>query len=176
MPKKKKEDKDLAAEFLKVAPVFLASTGGSLLLFFLLLPLVLGQLTRSLPQLAGVLAVISQAIKDPVATADDFGEAMADTVLALPSGFFGGVVGAGFGLGQDILGGVVEPFTTTEGLTRCERFENDLVLIKRKLDKSKGLEKIQGTFAYAVKLYDMKRAGCERPGFVSQDTWNRVPS
>jgi len=174
--KKKKEKKDLTAEFLKIAPAFLVSTGGSLLLFLLLLPLVLAQLTKSLPQLAGVLAVISQAIKDPVATADDFGEVMADTILALPTGFFGGVAGAGFGLGQDILGGVVEPFTTREGLTRCERFGNDLVLIKRKLDKAKGLDKIQGTFAYVGKLYDMKRAGCDRPGFVSQDTWDRVPT
>jgi len=142
--KKKKEKKDLTAEFLKIAPAFLASTGGSLLLFFLLLPIVLAQLTKSLPQLAAVLATASQAIKDPVATANDFGEVMADTILALPTGFFGGVAGAGFGLGQDILGGVTEPFTQLEGLTRCEKFERDLVLVKRKLDKSKGLDKVQG--------------------------------
>jgi len=178
--KKKKEKKDLTAEFLKIAPAFLASTGGSLLLFLLLLPIVLGQLTKSLPQLAALFATLAQAIKDPAAAADDLGELGADTLLALPTGFFGGLAGAGFGLGQDILGGVVEPFTTREGLTRCERFGNDLVLIKRKLDVAKKkkdvLGTIQGTYAHVAKLYDMKRAGCDRPGFISQDNWDRVPT
>jgi len=174
--KKKKEKKDLTAEFLKIAPAFLASTGGSLLLFFLLLPVVLGQVTKSLPQLAGLFATLSQAIRDPAATAHDLGELGADTLLALPTGFFGGVAGAGFGLGQ--LVGFGEPTTPEDdrGLTKCERHGNDLVLIRRKLNMATGLAKIHGTFAYAAKLYDLKTNKCKKPASVSQDIWDRVPT
>ena len=178
MAKKKKEESEVAKEFLKVLPGFLASTGGSLLLFLLLLPFVVNQLTKSLPQLAGVLAGLAQAIRDPAATANDLGELGADTLLAVPTGFFGGLVAAGFGIGQDILGSFgIGPTTPADDreLTYCERLGNDLVLIKRKLDKSSGVAKIQGTFAYAGKLYDIKSAGCEKPGFINQSDWDRVP-
>jgi hypothetical protein len=77
------------------------------------------------------------------------------------------------------LGGVAEPFTPVEATptgTDCERFEFDLIEIKRKLDDSSGIKKIQGTFAWTAKLFDMKRSGCSRPGFVSTSTWNKVPS
>ena len=60
--------------------------------------------------------------------------------------------------------------------TDCERFEFDLVEIKKKLDGASGLEKIQGTFAWTLKLLDMKKARCVKPGFVSQTTWDRVPT
>jgi len=177
--KKKKEKKDLTAEFLKIAPSFLASTGGSLLLFFLLLPFVLGQLVKSLPQLAGLAAGLSKAITDPVGTANDLGKMGADATVAVPVGFFGGLAGAGFGLGQILTqilggGGPTTPKDDRE-LTYCERLGNDLVLIKRKLDVSSGLDKIQGTFAYAAKLYDIKKEGCGKPAFIKQDDWDRVP-
>ena len=179
MAKKKKDESEITKEFLKVLPGFLASTGGSLLLFLLLLPFVVGQLTKSLPQLAGLFASLSQAIKDPAGTASDLGELGADTLIAVPTGFFGGLVGAGFGLGQDILNafGVGGPTTPSDDreLTYCERLGNDLVLIKRNLDKSSGVAKIQGTFAYAAKLYDLKSSKCEKPGAVSQNIWDRVP-
>ena len=41
----------------------------------------------SMPQLAGALATISQAIKDPSRTAGEFGEEMAETILSFPKGF-----------------------------------------------------------------------------------------
>ena len=166
---------EVLTSFTKVA----SSTGGSFLIVLSLLPLVLRQLSSQLPQLAGTLAVISQAIKDPSKTAGEFGEEMAETLIALPSGFFTEIVGAGFSVGEDIVG-PAQPSTPAEGpyidYTRCQRFELDLVDIKRKLDQASGLKKIQGTFAWAAKLRDMKKAGCARPGFVTEGTWNRVPA
>lgn len=166
---------EVLTSFTKVA----SSTGGSFLIVLSLLPLVLRQLSSQLPQLAGTLATISQAIKDPSKTADEFGEEMAETLIALPTGFFTEIVGAGFSVGEDIVG-PAQPSTPAEGpyvdFTRCQRFEIDLVDIKRKLDNSKGVKKIQGTYAYATKLWQMKKAGCSRPGFVTEGSWNRVPA
>jgi len=167
--------RDILGDVTKVA----SSTGGSFIIFLALLPLVVKNLMSSMPQVAGVLATISQAIKDPSRTAAEFGEEMGDTILALPQGFFGSLAGAGFDIGGDILGGPVEPDTPAEATptgTACERFEFDLIDIKRKLDDSSGVKKIQGTFAWTAKLFDMKRSGCSRPGFVSTSTWNKVPS
>lgn len=179
---KKKDRERFLTEFLKVLPSFLRSAGGSLLIFFLLLPFAVNQLIRGLPQLAGIFATLAKAIKDPAATASDLGELGADTLVAVPSGFFGGLAGTGFGLGQILTrifggGGPTTPADDRE-LTYCERLGNDLVLIKRKLDASGkySITRIQGTFAYAGKLYDMKREGCEKPAFVKQDDWDRVPS
>lgn len=179
MAKKKDQESRVLTEFLKVLPSFLRSTGGSLLIFFLLLPFVLSQLVKSLPQLAGVFATITQAIRDPAGTASDLGELGADTLVAGPTGFFGGLAGAGFGLGQILesifgRGGPTTPQDDRE-LTYCERLSNDLVLIKRKLDTSSGLTKIQGTFAYAGKLYDLKKEKCGKPAFIKQEDWDRVP-
>ena len=167
--------RDILGDVTKVA----SSTGGSLIIFLALLPLVVKNLMSSMPQIAGALATISQAIKDPSRTAAEFGEEMGDTILAFPQGFFGSLVGAGFDIGGDILGGVPQPFTPPEATatgTECERFEFDLIEIKRKLDDSSGIKKIQGTFAWTAKLFDMKRSGCSRPGFVSSSTWDKVPS
>ena len=109
---------------------------------------------------------------------------MGDTILALPEGFFSSLASAGFDVGADIVQpGGAQPFTSAETVhatgvaqpTICDRFEFDLIEIKRKLDGATGLEKIQGTFAWTTKLYDMKRQGCARPGFVSATTWDRVP-
>ena len=78
-----------------------------------------------------------------------------------------------------VLGGVPKPFTPPEATptgTACERYEFDLIEIKRKLDDSSGLKKVQGTFAWTAKLFDMKRSGCSRPSFVSSSTWNKVPT
>ena len=177
--KKKEQRERVIKEFLKVLPSFLRSTGGSLLLFFLLLPFVLSQLVKSLPQLAGVLATIANAIKDPAQTAHDLGETGADTLLAAPSGFFGGLVASGFGIGEawTRIFGTSGPSTPEDDreLTYCERLGNDLVLIERALQKATGLGKISPTFAYATKLYDIKNAGCGKPAFISQDKWDRVP-
>jgi len=160
------------------------STGGSILIVLALFPLVLKQLTSQIPQLSGILAAVSQAIKDPSATAEEFGEEMGDTILALPSGFVSSLATAGFDIGADILNpGGAKPTTSAEAVhatgvsspTVCDRFEFDLIEIKRKLDGSKGLQKIQGTFAWTAKLYDMKKSGCARPGFVTATTWDRVP-
>jgi len=156
-----------------------SSTGGSLIIFLTLLPLVLNQLTKELPALAGILAVVSQAVKDPSKTANEFGEEMGDTILAVPQGFFSAIASAGFDIGADALGGAPSPFTPPEATrtgTLCERYEADLVEVKRKLDTSEGLQKVQGTFAWIAKLSDAKKAKCSRPGFVSQGTWDRVPS
>ena len=100
-----------------------------------------------------------------------------DTLLALPKGAYGAIGAAGFDIGAVLTGGT-QPHTPPEATptgTVCERFEFDLIEIKRKLDKSSGLAKVQGTFAWVSKLYDMKGSGCSRPGFVSQDKWNKVP-
>ena len=167
--------RDILGDVTKVA----SSTGGSLIIFLALLPLVVKNLMSSMPQLAGALATLSQAIKDPSRTAAEFGEEMGDTILSFPQGFFGSLVGAGFDIGGDILGGVPQPFTPPEATptgTECERFEFDLLEIKRKLDDSSGLKKVQGTFAWTAKLFDMKRSGCSRPGFVSSSTWDKVPN
>ena len=167
------------SEVLETLTKIAGSTGGSLLVFLALLPLVLKNLTIQLPQLAAIFATISQAIKDPSKTAEEFGEEMAETIVSLPAGFFGELVSTGFDIGGDILGGPVEPFTPAEATptgTACERFEFDLAEIKKKLDGASGLEKIQGTFAWTFKLLDMKKAGCVKPGFVSQTTWDRVPT
>jgi len=176
---KKKEDSRALTEFLKVLPGFLASTGGSLLLFFLLLPFVLSQLIKSLPQLAGIFATIAEAIKDPVQTAHDLGETSADTLLAAPSGFLGGLIASGFGIGEAFtrIFGTAGPSTPEDDreLTYCERLGNDLVLIERALQAATGLGKISPTFAYAAKLYDIKKAGCGKPAFISQNKWDRVP-
>jgi len=166
------------SEILSTVAKVAGTTGGSLLIFLALLPLVLKNLTVQLPQLAAIFATISQAIKDPSKTAEEFGEEMAETIVSLPAGFFGELVSTGFDIGGDILGGPVEPFTPAEATptgTACERFEFDLIEIKRKLDDSSGIKKIQGTYAWAAKLIDMKKAGCSRPGFVSSGTWDRVP-
>jgi len=171
----KSTTRDILGDVTKVA----SSTGGSLIIFLALLPLVVKNLMSSMPQLAGILATISQAIKDPSRTAGEFGEEMGDTILAFPQGFFGSLAGAGFDIGGDILGGVAEPFTPPEATptgTNCERFEFDLLEIKRKLDDSSGIKKVQGTFAWTAKLFDMKRSGCSRPGFVSTSTWDKVPT
>ena len=179
MPKKKDRQERVAKEFLKVLPSFLRSTGGSLLLFFLLLPFVLSQLIKSLPSLAAIFATISNAIRDPVQAAHDIGETGADTLLAVPSGFFGGIVASGFGIGEAWarIFGTSGPTTPEDDreLTYCERLGNDLVLIERALQAAKGLGKISPTYAYAAKLYDIKKAGCGKPAFVSQDKWDRVP-
>jgi len=176
---KKKDRERFLTEFLKVLPSFLRSTGGSLLIFFILLPFVLRQLVKSLPQLAGVFATISNAIRDPVQTAHDIGETGADTLLAAPTGFFGGLVASGFGIGEawTRIFGTSGPSTPEDDreLTYCERLGNDLVLIERALQSAKGLGKISPTYAYAAKLYDIKKAGCGKPAFISQDKWDRVP-
>ena len=171
------------SELLSSITQIAGSTGGSLLIVLALFPLVLRQMSSQLPQLAGILAVISQAIKDPSKTAGEFGQEMADTILAFPEGFFSSLASTGADIGGDILGGVPKPFTSTEAVvaaggagTDCERFEFDLAEIKKKLDGASGLEKIQGTFAWTFKLLDMKKAGCVKPGFVSQTTWDRVPT
>ena len=172
------------SEVLSSLTKIASSTGGSLLILLSLLPLVLKQLGSQLPQLAGIMAVISQAIKDPSKTANEFGEEMGDTILALPEGFFSSLASAGFDVGADIVQpGGAQPFTSAETVhatgvaqpTICDRFEFDLIEIKRKLDGATGLEKIQGTFAWTIKLHDMKKQGCARPGFVSATTWDRVP-
>lgn len=170
------------SEVLSSLTKIAGSTGGSLLILLALLPLVLKQLTSQIPQLAGILAVISQAIKDPEKTAGEFGEDMANTILALPKGFFSGIVSEGFDIGQLVTGGP-QPYTSNEAAeaagipqpTQCDRFNMDLVEIKKQLDSASGLRKIQGTLAWTTKLFDMKSSGCSRPGFVSQDTWDRVP-
>ena len=171
------------SELLSSITQIAGSTGGSLLIVLALFPLVLRQMSSQLPQLAGILAVISQAIKDPSKTADEFGQELGDTILSFPKGFFSSLASTGADIGGDLLGGVVEPFTSVEaveatgaGGTLCERFEFDLIEIKRKLDGASGLEKIQGTFAWTFKLLDMKKAGCVKPGFVTQTTWDRVPT
>jgi len=176
---KKKKEPRVLTEFLKVLPSFLRSTGGSLLIFFMLLPFVLGQLIKSLPALAGVFATVSNAIRDPAQAAHDIGEAGADTLLAAPSGFFGGIVASGFGIGEAWTrifgtGGPTTPEDDRE-LTYCERLGNDLVLIERALSAASGLGKISPTYAYAAKLYDIKKAGCGKPAFISQNKWDRVP-
>ena len=176
---KKKKDSRALTEFLKVLPSFLRSTGGSLLIFFILLPFVLSQLIKSLPALAAVAATISQAVKDPAQTAHDLGETGADILLAVPSGFFGGIVAAGFGIGEAFtrIFGTAGPSTPEDDreLTYCERLGNDLVLIERALQAATGLGKISPTYAYAIKLYDIKKAGCGKPAFISQNKWDRVP-
>ena len=114
--------RDILGDVTKVA----SSTGGSLIIFLALLPLVVKNLMSSMPQLAGALATMSQAIKDPSRTAGEFGEEMAETILSFPQGFFGELVGAGFDIGGDILGGVPKPFTPPEATptgTACERYE-----------------------------------------------------
>ena len=179
LAKKKEQQERVVKEFLKVLPSFLRSTGGSLILFFLLLPFVLTQLIRTLPQLSAIFATISAAIKDPKQAANDLGEESAGILLAVPSGFFGGLASSGFGIGEAwtrILGtfGPTTPEDDRE-LTYCERLGNDLVLIERALQAATGLGKISPTFAYATKLYDIKKAGCGKPAFISQDKWDRVP-
>ena len=107
-----------------------------------------------------------------------------DTILALPAGFFSSLASAGFDVGADILGNGDQPTTSLETVqatgvsapTLCQRYEFDLIDIKKILDGAEGLKKIQGTFAWTAKLFDMKKAGCPRPGFVSANTWDRVPS
>ncbi len=74
-------------EVLSTLAKIAGSTGGSLLVFLALLPLVLKNLTIQLPQLAAIFATISQAIKDPSKTAEEFGEEMAETIVSLPAGF-----------------------------------------------------------------------------------------
>ena len=171
-------------EILSSVTQIAGSTGGSLLIVLALFPLVLKQLTSQIPQLSGILAAVSQAIKDPSATAEEFGEEMGDTILALPVGFFDSLASAGFDLGADILDPRgAKPTTTAETVaatgvsapTICDQYEFDLIEIKRKLDTAKGLKKIQGTFAWTAKLFDMKKSGCARPGFVTATTWDRVP-
>ena len=123
--------------------------------------------------------------QDPSKTAGEFGEEMGDTILAFPAGFFSSLASTGANIGADILApGGAQPFTSVEAVeatgktqvTVCDRYGFDLVEIKRKLDGASGLEKIQGTFAWTFKLLDMKQAGCAKPGFVSQTTWDRVPT
>jgi len=167
------------SEMLSSLTKIAGSSGGSLLIFLALLPLVLKNLTTQLPQLAAIFATVSQAIKDPSKTAEELGKEGAEVLLGVPAGFFGELVSTGADIGADILGGPAEPFTPAEATrtgTVCERYESDLIEIKRKLDKSSGIGTIQGTYAWAFKLMDMKKAGCSRPGFVEQGTWNRVPS
>jgi len=167
------------SEVLGTLTKIAGSTGGSLLVFLALLPLVLKNLTGQLPQLAAIFATISEAIKDPSKVAEDIGEEGAEIVLGIPTGFFGELVTTGADIGADILGGPAEPFTPAEATptgTACERFEFDLLEIDRKLKKSGTVGKIQGTYAWAFKLIDMKKAGCSKPGFVEQGTWDRVPT
>jgi len=171
-------------EILSSVTQIAGSTGGSLLIVLALFPLVLKQLTSQIPQLSGILAAVSQAIKDPSATAEEFGEEMGDTILALPVGLIDSLASAGFDLGADILDPRgAKPTTSAETVaatgvsapTICDQYEFDLIEIKRKLDGAKGIKKIQGTFAWTTKLFDMKRSGCARPGFVTATTWDRVP-
>lgn len=172
------------SEILSSLTKIAGSTGGSLLIVLALFPLVLKQLGSQLPQLAGIIAAISSAIRDPSAVADEFGEEMAETVLATGEGLLGELASAGFEAAADVLQpGGAAPFTSTETVhatgvaqpTICDRYEFDLIEIKRKLDGKAGLERIQGTFAWVTKLHDMKKQGCARPGFVSATTWDRVP-
>ena len=166
--------RDIAADITKIA----SSTGGSMIIFLALLPFVLRHLMTSLPFLQAVVAATSQAAKDPEDTANQLGETLMDTLLAIPKGAYGAIAAEGFDVGAILTGGTT-PHTPAEATptgTVCERFEFDLIDIKRLLDKSSGLAKIQGTYAWVSKLYDMKKAGCSRPGFVSQDKWNKVPA
>jgi len=166
-------------EVLSTLTKIAGSTGGSLILFLALLPLVLKNLTGQLPQLAAIFATISEAIKDPSKVAEDIGEEGAEILLAIPTGFFGELVTRGADIGADILGGPAEPFTPAEATPTgsvCERYTSDLIEIDRKLKKSGTVGKIQGTYAWAFKLIDMKKAGCSRPGFVEKGTWDRVPT
>jgi hypothetical protein len=170
----KASTKDILKDVTKVA----SSTGGSLIIFLALFPFVLRHLMTSLPFLQTLVAAVSQAAKDPEDTANELGETIMDTLLEIPKGAYGAIAAQGFDLGAILTGGT-QPHTPPEATptgTVCERFEFDLVEIKRKLDKSSGLVKVQGTFAWIAKLYDMKGAGCSRPGFVSQDKWNKVPA
>jgi len=165
--------REIVGDITKIA----SSTGGSMIIFLALLPFVLRHLMTSLPFLQAATAALSGAAKDPEGTSHELGETMMDTILAFPSGAYGAIAGSGLDIGAILTGGT-QPHTPPEATptgTVCERFEFDLIEIKRKLDKSSGLEKVQGTFAWTAKLYDMKKANCSRPGFVSQDTWNRVP-
>ena len=167
------------SEVLGTLTKIAGSTGGSLLIFLALLPLVLKNLTGQLPQLAAIFATISEAIKDPSKVAEDIGEEGAEIILGIPTGFFSELVSRGADIGADILGGPAEPFTPPEATptgTACERFTSDLIEIDRKLKRSGTVGTIQGTYAWAFKLYDMKKAGCSRPGFVEEGTWNRVPA
>jgi len=166
------------SEILSTVAKVAGTTGGSLLIFLALLPLVLKNLTGQLPQLAAIFATISEAIKDPSKVAEDIGEEGAEILLAIPTGFLGELISRGADIGADILGGQKEPFTPPEATptgTVCERFTSDLIEIDRKLKKSGTVGTIQGTYAWAFKLYDMKKAGCPRPGFVETGTWDRVP-
>ena len=61
-------------EVLSTLTKIAGSTGGSLILFLALLPLVLKNLTGQLPQLAAIFATVSEAIKDPSKVAEDIGE------------------------------------------------------------------------------------------------------
>jgi len=165
--------REILGDITKVA----SSTGGSLLIFLALLPFAIKHLMTSLPFLQAAVASISAAAKDPQDTANELGETMMDTILELPKGAYGAIAQSGFDLGAVLTGGA-QPHTPPEATptgTVCERYEFDLVEIKRKLDRSSGFEKVQGTFAWVTKLYDMKGSGCSRPGFVSQDKWNKVP-
>lgn len=155
------------------------TTGGSLIIFLALLPLVLKNLTGQLPQLAAIFATISEAIRDPSKVAEDIGEEGAEILLGIPTGFLGELITRGADIGADILGGQKEPFTPAEATptgTVCERFTSDLIEIDRKLKKSGTIGTIQGTYAWAFKLIDMKKAGCSRPGFIEKGAWNRVPT
>ena len=88
------------SEILSSITKIAGSTGGSFLIVLAFIPLVLKQLSSQIPQLAGILAVISQAIRDPSKTAEEFGEEMGDTILALPAGFFQALQAQGLMLGQ----------------------------------------------------------------------------
>lgn len=170
---------ELLASLTKIA----GSTGGSLLIVLALFPLVIRHLSSQIPQLAGIVATVTEAVKNPSGTADEFGEEMGDTILAIPSGFYSAIAGAGFETGANILGGVPTPFTSAETVhatgvdapTLCDRFQFDLLEIHKKMEGAGKISKIQGTFAWIAKLYDTKKAGCARPGFVTQTTWDRVP-
>jgi len=165
--------REIIGDVTKIA----SSTGGSLLIFLALLPFVLRHLMTSLPFLQATIAAASAAAKDPEKTSHDLGETLMDTLLALPKGAYGAIAAQGFDIGAILTGGT-QPHTPPEATptgTVCERFEFDLIDIKRLLDKSEGLAKVQGTFAWVAKLYDMKSSGCSRPGFVSEEKWSKVP-
>ena len=166
--------REILGDITKVA----SSTGGSLIIFLALLPFALRHLMTSLPFLQAAVAAVSQAVKDPEDVGHELGETILETILAIPKGAYGAIAAEGLDIGAILTGGA-EPFTPVEATptgTVCERYEFDLLEIKRKLDKSSDFAKIQGTFAWIAKLYDMKKSGCSRPGFVSQDKWNKVPA
>ena len=84
---------------------------------------------------------MSQAIKDPSRTAGEFWRRNGRNILSFHKVFLVNWLEQVFDIGGDILGGVPKPFTPPEATptgTACERYEFDLIEIKRKLDDSSG--------------------------------------